>query len=302
MSKQTISFSCHSSFRLTDTVRMLQRGPSDPINVILNNEWYRCICLNNSQSLINIKHDHVKNIITITVLYGEISLSSSKEIVIKSLGMDTPPRHNIQINEYPLIKKLEDTIGLTIPCYLDLYEAIVQIIIGQQISANVANGLREKFVRNFGLSLCYNERNYYCFPSPQRILQLKIDTLRSLGLSKVKCKAILLLAEVFVNNDKILELNINSESNEIRKLLTSFYGVGEWTVDWLMIRYFRKFETIPKTDLAVKKAFTWWINQQEIISSEQIKEIENRYYPLSGLLAYHVLYAYSKKISNREDM
>ena len=79
----------------------------------------------------------------------------------------------------------------------------------------------------------------------------------------------------------------------IEKLMI-IHSARQWTCDWLLLKYFRRFATIPSGDLAVRKAFTWLLGKKEIMMVEELKKAEKKYAPLGGLLAQRVLLTYQE--------
>lgn len=291
------SYSKPAKFNFQKTIYMLQRGSIDPINIIENNEWRRCFYYNDSLNLISTKYDST---ISFKVLCGNITHNEAKKVIEYTLGFDDPflIRH---LNNLPYPEKLQDAIGLNMPGYPDLFEAIIQIIMGQQVSVVVANKVRANFTIQFGTKLHYNGNDYYSFPRPQTVLNYTMEDLRKIGISYNKCKSLLVVATAFLENKDILNFNIKSDPLHVREVLTSLYGIGNWTVDWILMRHFRKFEIIPETDLAIRKSFTWWLNRKDLMSCNDIKQFEKEYYPFGGAIAFRVLYAYSNRLNRQGD-
>ncbi len=277
-------------FDFNQTIAMLQRGPHDPINRIENNTWTRCFRMD--KKVVLIQTQHTKTLQT-EVLQGTLSPKVHKALIEEALGLDDPILLN-QVKDIPYAEKIESVLGLSVPGYPDIFEALVQIIMGQQVSVVVANKVRANFTNTFGGNVAHKKEMHKHFPHPHTVLKATIEELRKLGLSQVKCKAILSLADAFHHDIDIQYLTKNSDMQEIRYLLTSLYGIGDWTVDWLLLRGFRRFEVIPNTDLAVRKAFTWWLNKKALMSMEAVKRYEKKLYPYGGVIAYRVLCAYSK--------
>ncbi|MBX9865880.1 MAG: hypothetical protein K2Y14_03125 [Burkholderiales bacterium] len=284
-------------FDFEKTAYMLQRGNDDPINIIGNNEWRRCFYFENTAHLISTKYDKK---LYIDVLSGDISNKTARDIIEYTLGFDDPFL-TTHVNALPYAEKLQGAIGLNIPGYPDLFEAIIQVIMGQQISVVVANKVRARFTVHLGDCVSYENINYYSFPQPLQVIKQSVENLRALGLSNNKCKSILAVANAFIENEDVLNFNLKSDPEHVRKVLTSLYGVGNWTVDWLLMRHFRRFEFIPEGDIAVQKAFTWWLNKSKLMSATSVKQFEKEFYPFGGSVAFRVLYAYSSNIKRQSD-
>jgi 3-methyladenine DNA glycosylase/8-oxoguanine DNA glycosylase len=133
-------------FNFTQTVSMLQRGPNDPINCFEEGKWTRCFRIDNEIFLIQTQN---KKTIQTKLLQGKLSPKAHKELIQEALGLDDPILCN-QISNIPFADQIESVLGLSVPGYPDIFEALVQIIMGQQVSVAVANKVRGNFAHALG--------------------------------------------------------------------------------------------------------------------------------------------------------
>ena len=95
----------------------------------------------------------------------------------------------------------------------------------QQLSTKVADVIRKRFLA------LYNGKE----PTPQQVLDTPLTTLRSIGLSNAKASYVHNVAQFFAEND-ITDKKLKRMSNEeIIELLTQIKGVGQWTVEMLLM-------------------------------------------------------------------
>jgi DNA-3-methyladenine glycosylase II len=293
-----IKLSVPKQFDFQQTINMLQRGPHDPINMVGINHWTRCFRV--EKNIVLLQTTKNKSIST-KILSGNIRAAQHKSLIEESLGLDDPILLE-KVQNIPYGEKINSVLGLTVPGYPDFFEAIVQIIIGQQVSVSAANKIRANFIHQFGGTVVYDNQSYKHFPHPETVLKKSVEALRMAGLSQNKAKSVLHVAEAFHQNSDIQQLNKKSLNNDIYRLLMQLHGVGEWTVDWLLLRGFRRFEIIPSTDLFVRKAFAWWLNKKELMSAEQVKRYEQKLFPYGGVIAYRVLSAYACTLKRTGDI
>jgi DNA-3-methyladenine glycosylase II len=130
------------------------------------------------------------------------------------------------------LKKLDLVLGKAITQDLEklesrggVYEGLLRAIISQQISTSAATAVRNKVLVCFGGEL----------PSPQLLLKTKDEVLRSCGLSRQKISYFKNVAQHFVD-ENLNEKDFNKMSDqEIIDDLTKIKGVGQWTVEMLLI-------------------------------------------------------------------
>jgi DNA-3-methyladenine glycosylase II len=274
-------------------MKVIQKGENDPINLVRQNEFIRLLDLDGNNILIGVSK--IEDKLKIRVLNNTICSETSAKLSIlitRLFGLDDPLLHNRLDFEFSYNRPLN--FLMTVHGYLSVFEAAVQTIIGQLISANVANSLREKFNRKFGNSIVYNKEKYFSFPSPSTLGKLSPEQIQEVGISKLKSQAIINFAKEFIKENLEESLTNIENPEEIRKILTNFYGIGRWTSDWISLRALRRFEVIPSGDLIIRKAFSWWFNKSSLLSSKEIDLLCQDWYPYGGALAYRIMYSYNK--------
>lgn len=98
-------------------------------------------------------------------------------------------------------------------------------IMSQQLSTKVAKVIFQRF-----LSLYGGEE-----PTPEQIAATPLETLRGIGLSNAKAQYVLNVAQ-FSMEHQLTDKKLKKMSNEdIIDLLTQIKGVGQWTVEMLLM-------------------------------------------------------------------
>ena len=98
-------------------------------------------------------------------------------------------------------------------------------IMSQQLSTKVAKVIFDRF-----LALFPNQN-----PKPADIAALSVETLRSIGLSNAKAQYVLNVA-AFCEEHNVTDRRLKTmENEEIIDLLTQIKGVGQWTVEMLLM-------------------------------------------------------------------
>ena len=108
----------------------------------------------------------------------------------------------------------------------------------------------------------------------------KDEDLRVCGLSRAKTKAMFSVHEAYkakqLNSSKLLPM----QHEERSEILTSIWGVGQWTADMVNIFYFGEKDIWPDKDVAVRKNFLKLIGENK----DSIKE-SNKFGPYRSYLA-----------------
>ena len=139
-------------------------------------------------------------------------------------------------------KKIFEQFGLPLNRTIEQgFESLAKIIIGQQISTNVAKSLSNKLKKDGMLS-------------EKKICVASIEELKLYGLSSQKAFYLKNLATLAIKN----EIDINSfnklKSNELTNLLIEIKGIGHWTINNYKIFALQDTNAWPSADLALQEA------------------------------------------------
>lgn len=126
----------------------------------------------------------------------------------------------------------------------NIFLSLCSSIISQQLSTRVAAVINNRF-----LSLYDKLR-----PDPADVLNTPVQTLRSIGLSNAKAEYIQHVAR-FALEQGITGSRLNKMDNdELIRYLTQIRGVGQWTVEMLMMFTLAREDVFPVGDLGIQTA------------------------------------------------
>jgi DNA-3-methyladenine glycosylase II len=147
-------------------------------------------------------------------------------------------------------KKLKKIIALQQPRSLskrkNVYLHLCFSIISQQLSTKVADVIQKRFLN------LYPGKT----PTPQQILATPFDTLRSVGLSNAKAGYIQNVCRFFIE-EKITDARLHKMSNEeLIKYLSQIKGVGQWTVEMILMFTLGREDVFALDDLGIQQSIT----------------------------------------------
>jgi DNA-3-methyladenine glycosylase II len=124
------------------------------------------------------------------------------------------------------LKKLMEHVVLTeIKPKKHIFVALISSIVSQQLSTKVADVIFSRFL------VLMATKN----PTPQQVLAVDYDTLKSIGLSNQKTQYIINIANFALENNCSYAYINKLTNEELIKYLTQIKGVGTWTVEMLMM-------------------------------------------------------------------
>ena len=117
-------------------------------------------------------------------------------------------------------------------------------IMSQQLSTKVADVFHKRFLN------LYNTKN----PTAAQIAETPFETLRSIGLSNAKANYVLNVCKFFID-EKITDAKLHKMSNEeLIKYLTQIKGVGQWTVEMVLMFTLGREDVFALDDLGIQQA------------------------------------------------
>ena len=128
---------------------------------------------------------------------------------------------------------------------LEPFQALCESIIYQQISGSAAASILKKFV-----ALWPRKK----FPTPDDVLKIKIEKLRSAGVSPQKAAYLKDLAAKVVDGTINPKLFPNMSDTEISEHGVAVKGIGEWTAQMFLMFTLGRPDVLPTGDLGLQKA------------------------------------------------
>lgn len=157
----------------------------------------------------------------------------------------------------------------------DLFSALVNSIIGQQISTKAHQTIWERF------------QTLVLHITPESVLSKSVDELQSIGLSFRKVEYIRSIAEKAISKEIDLdELQTLSDEEVILKL-SSLKGVGVWTAEMIMIFSMQRRDILSYGDLAIVRGLRMLYHHREI-TPERFKRYKRRYSPYGSVAGFYL--------------
>jgi len=145
-------------------------------------------------------------------------------------------------------KKLKKIISMQQPYVLikqkNIYLHLCSSIMSQQLNIKVAAVIFERF-----LNLYKNIK-----PSLRQIADTSFETLRCIGLSNAKTRYVQNVCNFFLR-EKITDATLHKMSNEeLIKYLSQIKGVGQWTVEMILMFTLGREDVFALDDLGIQQS------------------------------------------------
>ena len=136
-------------------------------------------------------------------------------------------------------------VGMKPPRFPSLFEAFLNAFACQQITLDVGMLLLNRLTETYGIKFADGQTVCPAFPIPEEVATASIESLRTIGFSRQKARAMLELATALMQEQRDLSLLEGMNNEEVRRSVTSMRGVGRWTAEYVLLRGLGRIDTFP---------------------------------------------------------
>jgi len=160
------------------------------------------------------------------------------------------------------------------------FKHLAKAIASQQISSKVADTILKRFVKLYPL---------VNFPKPSQVLATDNQTLRGVGFSAGKVRALKDLARHtqsgLVPNTRLLE---KLDDEDIILRLTQVHGIGPWTVQMMLMFQMGRLDVLPKEDYGIRNGFRITYNLINLPTPGELAHFGERWAPYRSAAAWYL--------------
>ena len=147
-------------------------------------------------------------------------------------------------------RKFKKILAKQSPFVLDrgekVYLHLCKSIISQQLSTKVARVIYQRFLQLYGKKE----------PSAKRILATPVEKFRAIGFSNSKAGYVHNVCRFFIEN-KLTDAKLHAmPDDEVIALLTQIKGVGQWTVEMILMFTLGREDVFALDDLGIQQAIS----------------------------------------------
>lgn len=160
------------------------------------------------------------------------------------------------------------------------FYALLRAIAHQQLSGRAAESIMGRFHALFP---------NVAHPAPEQVLAVEDLVLRGVGFSRPKIKYIKDLAAraaagLVPSHDEVLQLS----NEQLIERLTEIKGIGQWTVEMLLIFKLGRMDVLPVDDLGIQKGFMITYRKRRLPKPEIILKYGERWRPYRTIASWYL--------------
>jgi DNA-3-methyladenine glycosylase II len=161
---------------------------------------------------------------------------------------------------------------------LNPYEALVQAVAYQQLHGKAGDAIFAKFKHHFD-----------GFPNPKQLLAAQFDDLRACGFSGRKIETIQGIANGALSG--LVPSRADAESMhdaELIERLITLKGIGQWTVEMMLMFTLKRMDILPADDFAVVEGYKRLKKLKVVPKRKEIAEIGKAWSPYRTIASWYL--------------
>jgi DNA-3-methyladenine glycosylase II len=241
-------------------VRVLQRRPSNPVDVWNQGRYQRVLAVPEGLVLIEVRNRGTidEPNVCFRIRRGEVSGASRLAVSttlrrLLGLAVDPKPLRELAESERSVRPTAIALRGMRPPRFAGLFEAFANVVPFQQLSLDAGVAIVARLVEKFGANLDHQNRRFYAFPTAETVAEARLQSLRACGLSARKAQTIRDLARV-VASDALTEEQLSGMSTNVAlETLIQLPGIGPWSAAVVLLRGLGRMEVFPPGDVGAAR-------------------------------------------------
>jgi DNA-3-methyladenine glycosylase II len=178
----------------------------------------------------------------------------------------------------PVMRRLIEQVG---PCRMEfsdpVFHSLAEAIVYQQLNGAAAATIFKRFTDLAGEPL-----------TPDGILRLTPEQMRSVGLSKQKSSYLFDMAERAQRGDLDFESLENLTDDEVIQHLTQVKGVGVWTAHMFLMFTLRRPDVLPTGDFGIRMAIKKHYNKRQLPKPQIMEKVAKPWEPYRSVACWYL--------------
>jgi DNA-3-methyladenine glycosylase II len=243
-------------FNLEATVRVLQRRPSNLVDVWQDGGYVRVLEVDERPVLVEVENRGTLDAPDVHYLTrGDEPSAAVTANLRRILGLDVDPaslRFGVPING-ALRTAVVALRGMRPPRFTNLFESFLNVIPFQQLSLEAGVSIIGRLVQRFGRPVEHRGRRYHASAGAPAIATARLQQLRACGLSRGKARTLRHLARMIEARELREEEISEMPSQQALHALRELPGIGPWSAALVLLRGFGRLDVFPPGDVGAAR-------------------------------------------------
>ena len=300
----TISFEMRPAppFRLDLTAWLLRRRPENLLDRWDGQTYRRALAIENAIVQLAVRQIGSPSRPRLSVTAAAKEIPANSEIILRRkieglLGTQINLRafYSLAATQKRFQSLITEFAGFKPPRYPTIFEALLNAISCQQVSLHVGIMLLNRLVQTFGKAVSpAPDALHACppwraCPSPEDLAGVSPGTLRAMGYSQQKERAILELSRSIATGELDLESLYDLDDASALARLTAIRGVGRWSAEYALLRGMGRLNIFPGDDVGGWNKLQKHLHLRKRPGYEKTQKLLAPWKSFAGLIYFHFL-------------
>jgi AraC family transcriptional regulator of adaptative response / DNA-3-methyladenine glycosylase II len=222
---------------------------------------------------------------------GEGAAADVHGQLLRLLGLVIDPRpFERRRTRQPLLARLvAGRLGLSIPQTASLFDGLVWVVCGQQVSLPVAFAMRRRLAGKAGTRVDgAGGRGLWAPPPADAVAALAPDDFRALGFSRAKADYLGGIAAAVAGGSLSPERLAENSASGVESELGAVRGLGPWSVNYLRMRCFGFVDCVPAGDVALERNLERFFGLERRPRAAETLALMEVFAPHRSLATFHL--------------
>jgi len=296
MNLKTFFLTPQAPFRLDLVVWTLRRRPDNAVDRWDGESYRRALSLSHGTVELSVKQVGLPEAPKLKVVVTAQSLPTDTKAAVlpaleRLLGLNVDLSRFYQFaRRYKTLRALATRFqGMKPPRFASIFEALINAIACQQLTLTVGIQLLNRLARACGPEFGSDSAPAHAFPRPGDLAKTSAATLRELGFSRQKGRAMIELARAIIEEDLNLESLENLSDHAVIARLQQLRGVGRWTAEYVLLRGLGRVHVFPGDDVGARNNLQNWLGLSKPLDYDGVARTLSGWKHFSGLIYFHLL-------------
>lgn len=254
-----VRLSAQAPFHLEATVRILQRRPTNPVEVWTQARYWRVVATSTGYVPIEMADRGTIDQPDVRfVVHSPVSTAAKAEVArtlrrMLNLDLSPEPMYALALRERNLRATAQALRGMRPPRFSGLFETFGNVIPFQQLSIDAGVAIVNRLVQRFGEHFEHEGQRMSVFPSASTIAQAPLAGLRECGLSGSKATVLRDIARMIASGTLSEDEIERMSTKDALRALIALPGIGSWSAALILLRGFGRLDVFPPGDVGAMK-------------------------------------------------
>jgi len=283
-------------FRLDLTVWTLRRRPDNAVDRWDGQSYRRVLPLSRGAVEVLVKQIGVPDAPKLKIVVTGQSLPNDTKAVVvpilqRLLGLnaDLDRFYRFAARHKALHTLATRFQGMKPPRFASIFEGLINAIACQQLTLTVGIQLLNRLARAWGSEFDADNTLAHAFPRPEDLVKASPASLREIGFSRQKGRAMIDLAHAITEEGLDLESLENLSDEAALARLQHLRGVGRWTAEYVLLRGFGRVHVFPGDDVGARNNLQKWLRLPKPLDYDGVVRALGCWKQFGGLIYFHLL-------------